>query len=306
MISRLAPSPTGVLHLGNARSFLLNWLYVRSQGGTLLLRIEDIDGPRTKAGAEARLLEDLRWLGLDWDGDIMRQSDHLDRYRDVAQSLLHQGLAYPCICSRKEVEAAASAPHEDWQDATAYPGTCRERFSSYAEARSASEQEPALRLKVEAGAEPFTDLFAGEQAGRIRGDFVIAKRDGGPAYQLAVVVDDIVTGVDLVVRGADLLPSTPRQLQLYRHLGATPPRYMHLPLLTGADGKRLAKRHGDTSLRWFREQGVSAAALIGYLAAISGLAPAGTQCLPGDLLAGFAISSLPAGERVAMGRELIP
>ncbi len=306
MISRLAPSPTGVLHLGNARSFLLNWLYLRSQGGTLLLRIEDIDGPRTKAGAEAAIFEDLAWLGLDWDGDVLRQSDRLDRYRQVAQSLLTEGLAYPCICSRKEVEQAASAPHEDWQDATVYPGTCRGRFASLAEAREIGGEDPALRLKVEVGVQPFTDIFAGKQAGRIGGDFVIQKRDGGPAYQLAVVVDDIATDVDLVVRGADLLPSTPRQLILYRHLGATAPRYLHLPLVIGPDGKRLAKRHGDTSLRMFREQGVSAAALVGYLASISGLVPAGTQCMPIDLLDNFDLSLVCADAVVATGRDLLP
>ncbi len=306
MISRLAPSPTGVLHLGNARSFLLNWLYLRSKGGTLLLRIEDIDGPRTRAGAEEAILEDLSWLGLDWDGEVLRQSERLDRYRQAADQLLAEGLAYPCICSRKEVAKAASAPHEEWQDAAAYPGTCRGRFSSLAQALAVSGKEPALRLLVETVAQPFTDLFAGTQGGRMVGDFVIQKRDGGPAYQLAVVVDDIASGVDLIVRGADLLPSTPRQLLLYRHFASTPPSHLHLPLLVGPDGRRLAKRHGDTSLRRFRQQGVSAAALVCYLAAISGLVPARTQAMPEDLLDGFDLSRIPPDPVVATGRELLP
>ena len=292
MVSRLAPSPTGVLHLGNARTFLLNWLMVRAVGGQLLLRIEDIDGPRVREGAEEAAIEDLQWLGLDWDGELIRQSDRLSCYRDAADRLLAAGLAYPCICSRKEVEAAASAPHETWQDAVAYPGTCRGRWSSLNEARDATGREPAVRFLVEETECRFEDGFRGAELGRIRGDFVIQKRDGGPAYQLAAVVDDAATGVDTVVRGDDLLASTPRQLLLYRALELAAPSFVHLPLLVGPDGLRLAKRHGDTSLRSFRQAGVSPGEIVGYLAEVSGLRVSG-PCSAQELLAGFTLDRVP-------------
>jgi glutamyl/glutaminyl-tRNA synthetase len=147
-VGRLAPSPTGVLHLGNARTFLLTWLDIRTRGGTLLLRIEDIDGPRVKSGAERATLEDLAWLGLDWDGAPLRQSEHCARYRAHVDGLIERGLAYPCICTRKEIEDAASAPHEDWLDAAPYPGTCRGRFPTLAAARAATGREPAVRYRV--------------------------------------------------------------------------------------------------------------------------------------------------------------
>ncbi len=293
LVGRLAPSPTGVLHLGNARSFLLAWLSVRRAKGSLWMRIEDIDGPRVKAGAEAAALDDLRWLGLDWDGAPLRQSDHLPRYRAAVDALLASGEAYPCVCTRTEIEAAASAPHEDWQDATPYPGTCRDRFASMAEAIAQTGREAAVRFRVDTDAMPFDDTFCGRQPGRIRGDFVIAKRDGGPAYQLACVVDDAATGVTEVLRADDLLASTPRQLLLYRALGAAPPRFAHVPLVVGEDGRRLAKRHGDTSLRHLRQRGVEATAVVGHLARLSGLAPDDTPCRPADLIAGFALRRVP-------------
>lgn len=295
LVSRLAPSPTGVLHLGNARTFLLNWLSVRARSGTLLLRVEDIDGPRVREGAERAALEDLSWLGLDWDGAVVRQSERLERYTEVVDSLVARGLAYPCVCSRKEVEAAASAPHEAWQDAVPYPGTCFGKWSDVAAARAATGRDPAVRFRVNVGRVPFDDGFLGTQDGRIAGDFVIQKRDGGPAYQCAVVVDDAATGVSEVVRGDDLLVSTPRQLLLYDALGLQRPGFVHLPLLVGSDGLRLAKRHGDTSLRFFRESGVSADRVIGYLAAVSGLRPSAEPCSIDELLDGFAWSRVARG-----------
>jgi glutamyl-tRNA synthetase len=303
-VGRLAPSPTGVLHLGNARTFLLTWLDVRARGGTLLLRIEDIDGPRVRPEAVDRTIEDLRWLGLDWDGAPVRQSGRLGLYRDAAEELLRRGLAYPCVCSRREVDEAASAPHEEWMDAAPYPGTCRGRFASLDEARRSSGREPALRFAVDCDAVPYADRLRGAEPGRIAGDFVIQKRDGGPAYQLAVVVDDHLQRVTDVVRGDDLVPSTPRQLLLYRAFGWAPPRFAHLPLLVGPDGRRLAKRHGDTSLAHFRAAGITAAAMVGFLAATAGLVRPGTACSAAELVEGFELGRVPAGRVVTTGEEL--
>lgn len=303
LVGRLAPSPTGVLHLGNVRTFLLAWLSVRSRGGTLLLRIEDIDGPRVRPGATEETIAILSWLGFDWDGEVVVQSDRLERYEAAASRLLELGLAYPCVCSRREVEEAASAPHEEGGEGAPYPGTCRGRYSTIEEARARTGRDPALRLRVEAGALPFVDLFRGAQEGRIAGDFVIRKRDGGPAYQLAVVVDDAAQGVTEVLRADDLLPSTPRQLLLYRDLGLAPPRFAHVPLVVGADGRRLAKRHGDTSVRRFREEGISPLRIIGRVAELAGLVPGGTECCPSDLVESFELARVPRAPVVGDARS---
>ena len=287
MVGRLAPSPTGVLHLGNARTFLLAWLSVRARGGTLLLRIEDIDGPRVKAGAAEQTIEDLQWLGLDWDGEVFVQSRRRMLYRAAAQQLCDLGLAYPCVCTRKEVDEAASAPHEANVDGPMYPGTCRGRFRSLDDARAQTGRAAALRFKVDVDAVPFVDGFRGPQQGVVRGDFVVQKRDGDPAYQLAVVVDDAAQEVNEVLRADDLLPSTPRQLLLYRALGLTEPSFVHVPLVVGHDGLRLAKRHGDTSLRHFRRCGVAAEQVVGYLAKLCGLRADASPCAVGELVEGF-------------------
>lgn len=299
VVGRLAPSPTGVLHLGNARTFLLAWLSVRSRHGTLLLRIEDIDGPRVKAEATEQAIEDLRWLGLDWDGEVVVQSSRRELYRAAAEQLLQAGLAYPCVCTRREVDEAASAPHEDPElgiglDGPVYPGTCRGRFASLADAHQQTGRSAALRFRVDVSQVPFLDGFRGPQPGAISSDFVIQKRDGDPAYQLAVVVDDAAQHVTEVLRADDLLPSTPRQLLLYRALGLAEPDFVHVPLLIGQDGLRLAKRHGDTSLRHLREQGVGSPELLGYLAMLCGLRDSRAPCTAQQLLAGFDLSLLPA------------
>jgi glutamyl-tRNA synthetase len=294
LIGRLAPSPTGVLHLGNARSFLLAWLSIRSRGGRLLLRIEDIDGPRVRSGAIESSIEDLQWLGLDWDGEIQLQSSQRARHDQVLADLIGAGFAYPCVCTRKEVEEAASAPHESSVgDVPVYPGTCRGRWSSEQQAREETGRDSAIRLAVSEPAIPFEDLFVGHCSGIIDGDFVIRKRDGTPAYQLAVVVDDADSGVTEVLRADDLLPSTPRQLLLYRHLGAVAPDFAHVPLVVGPDQRRLAKRHGDTSLARYRRQGVAPQQIIGALASSLGWVAAGTPCRPQDLLDRFNLSSIP-------------
>lgn len=280
--SRLAPSPTGSLHLGNARTFLLTWLHVRAAGGSLVLRTDDLDGPRVKPDAVAAGLVDLRWLGLDWDEapGVLVQSVRGPLYAAVAEGLVERGLAYPCVCTRREVDTASSAPHG--AEGPRYPGTCRGLWHTCAEAEAARGRPAALRFVTPSGPVAFADQLYGAQAFDPQsdtGDFVIFRNNGVAAYQLATVVDDDASGVDLVMRASDLLPSTSRQILLQRALGLSTPAYLHLPLVVGADGHRLAKRHGDTSIRSLREQGWSAAALIGRLASTAGL------CHPDEALA---------------------
>jgi glutamyl-tRNA synthetase len=268
--TRLAPSPTGALHLGNARTFLLNWLMARKNGWEIVLRVEDLDGPRVKLGADQEAIEDLLWLGIDWDEGPIYQSTRVGRYRLALEKLAGEGWVYPCVCSRKEVEQAASAPHAE-DGAVVYPGTCRDRFGSIEEARAFSGREPAIRFRVPAGEVEWIDALRGAQRCdvlREPGDFVVAKGDGTAAYQLAVVVDDAEMGVTHVVRGDDLMDSTPRQILLYRAIGRGDqiPVYHHLPLVVGEDGRRLAKRHGDTRLRHYREMGVTAGRMRALLA----------------------------------------
>lgn len=272
--TRLAPSPTGALHLGNARTFLINWMLARQNGWKVVLRIEDIDGPRIKAGADRQAIEDLKWLGIDWDEGPIYQLPRLAIYQRAVEQLLETKQAYPCVCSRKEVELAASAPHAE-DGAAVYPGTCRGKFASIVEARAASGKEPAIRLAVPDETIEFVDLFAGTIATNMKqlGDFVIAKADGTPAYQLAVVVDDAAMGVTHVVRGDDLIDSTPRQILLYRALGMPEeiPQYLHLPLIVGEDGRRLAKRHGDTRISHYQQLGVTPQRLLGLMARWCGI-----------------------------------
>ena len=306
-ITRLAPSPTGALHLGNARTFLVNWLLARRLGWKILLRVEDLDGPRIKRGADRQAVDDLRWLGLDWDDGPIYQSARMRLYADAIDSLIDRGHAYPCICSRREVETAASAPHAE-DGAAVYPGTCRGRFTSVDDARKACGRDPAVRFAVPEGTIRFTDNFSGEHRLNVAtelGDFVIARAAGEgwePAYQLAVVVDDAAMGVTQVVRGDDLLDSTPRQILVYGALGLAErvPRYYHLPLVVGPDGRRLAKRHGDTQLSTYRQRGVTPVRVLSLLGRWCGV-----ECEPrtGDagevlqrLLADFRLESLPRNQ----------
>lgn len=265
IVGRLAPSPTGAQHVGNARTYLAAWLSARSRGGSVRLRIEDIDSPRIKPGAAQLAREDLLWLGLDWDGEIVTQTARLDRYEAALDELKRLELVYPCTCSRGDIAAAASAPHAE-HEGPAYPGTCAHRRA--ADADSLGDRPFAWRFRV-THSPAFTDLIAGDvriDLEQLGGDFVVWKNTGTPAYQLAVVVDDASMGITEVIRGDDLLPSTPRQLLLYAALGLAPPVFGHLPLVVGEDGRRLAKRHGDTRLATLREHGVTAEALLGLLA----------------------------------------
>lgn len=297
-VTRLAPSPTGALHLGNARTFLVNWLCARQRQWKLILRIEDLDGPRIKRGADLQAIEDLRWLGIDWDDGPIRQSARTKRYQDAVAALLARGQAYPCICTRKEASLAASAPHAE-DGASVYPGTCRGRFTSIEQARQANDgRMPAIRFAVPEESLEFSDGFRGkvrfENLAKQLGDFVIAKSDETPAYQLSVVVDDAAMGVTQIIRGDDLIDSTPRQILLYRALSleARIPHYTHLPLVIGEDGRRLAKRHGDTRLAFYRDAGVPAARVLALLARWCGI-DAGDSATIGQLLEDFDMARIP-------------
>ena len=301
---RFAPSPTGSLHVGNARTALLAWLDVRSRGGLLAMRVEDLDGPRVRPGLEARILDELRWLGLDWDEgpDVggphgpYRQSERGAIHAAALDRLRGAGLAYPCFCSRAEIGQASQAPHAS-DEGPRYPGTCRD-LSRAEQAARAARRPPAWRFRVPDGPVSFRDRVHGECSFDVAatvGDFVVARADGVPAYQLAVAVDDAAMEVTDVLRGDDLLPSTARQLLIYGALGLPVPAFAHVPLVVGADGERLAKRHGDLSVGELRERGVEPPALVGLLAAASGLAPPGARVMPADLVAGFRLEAVPRG-----------
>ncbi len=285
------------MHLGNARTFLATWLSIRSQGGRLLLRIEDLDHPKVKPWAVQEAMDDLAWLGLDWDSGPDRQSDHTACYAEALERLRRAGLVYPCTCSRRDVETAQSAPHAG-DEGPRYPGTCAGLVRSYGEAARTlpAGRLPAWRFRVPDRAIRFTDGFHGPQCENLHattGDFVLARHPGGAGYMLAVVMDDAASGVTEVVRGDDLLPATHRQLLLQEALGIAPPRYLHLPLVVGPDGRRLAKRHGDTRISLFRKSGVAPERVIGMLAASCGWAEPGEALSARDLLPRYRLDSIP-------------
>jgi glutamyl-tRNA synthetase len=292
VVGRLAPSPTGAQHVGNARTFLIAWLSARSRPGTVLLRIEDIDSPRIKPGAAAQLLEDLRWLGLDWDGEPVVQTERLPLYQQALDALKQRELVYPCTCTRTDIERAASAPHLD-HEGPVYPGTCSHRKAR--DATGLGDKPFAWRFRVGEGVCDFVDGFRGPQQidlHEVGGDFVVWKSADTPAYQLAVVVDDAAQGITQVVRGDDLLSSTPRQLLLYEALGTPPPQFIHVPLVVGEDGRRLAKRHGDTRLATLRVTGVRPEALVGLLAWSCGWTEKTEPIRPEELLPIFRLDSI--------------
>jgi glutamyl-tRNA synthetase len=302
---RFAPTPTGPPHLGNARTALLAWLAARAAGGEMVMRVDDADRTRVRPGMEARILGELRWLGLDWDEgpDVggprgpYRQSERADRYAAALGRLVEAGHAYPCFCSRAEVARSAQAPHGPGDDGPRYPGTCRALGPAERTARE-RKRRPAWRFAAPPGAVEFEDGLRGALSFDVAeetGDFVLLRADGVPAYQLAAAVDDAEMGITLVVRGDDLLPSTARQLLLHRALGATPPAFAHVPLVVGPDGERLAKRHGAPSVGELRQRGADPRAVAGFLAALSGLAPPGARLEPRELAAGFALESVRKG-----------
>ena len=273
VIGRLAPSPTGLLHLGHARTFLVAWWSARSQGGRIVLRVEDLDGARAESKYIDAALRDLEWLGLDWDGAPFIQSSGLPRLSAAITTLVERGLAYACTCTRGDVRNAQSAPQQGVSEPR-YPGTCRGRYSSLGQAEAQSGRPAGIRLLVPDGAVEFVDRLAGPQRFDVQaevGDFLIARRNGAPAYQLAVVVDDAFQAVNEVVRGNDLLSSTARQIVIERALGLSQPSWMHLPLVVDAGGRRLAKREASLGLAELRERGVDARAIVSFAARSSGM-----------------------------------
>jgi len=267
-VGRFAPSPSGRMHLGNVFAAMLAWLSVRSEGGELLLRIEDLDPDRCRPEYADQLREDLRWLGLDWDREGQQQSLRGNYYRELAERLREQGLLYPCYCTRGELHAA-SAPHAS--DGTPiYAGTCRSLTEAQ---RQEKTKKPAWRVCVPDRIYGFTDLLHGRYEENLQqecGDFIIRRSDGVYAYQLAVVADDAAMGVTQVVRGRDLLGSTPRQIYLQECLGFPTPEYLHVPLLLSPDGRRLSKRDRDLDLGLLRQR-MQPEALLGILAHAAGL-----------------------------------
>ena len=247
---RFAPSPTGTLHLGNLRTALLAWLFARSAGARFLVRMEDLDAGRVKPGSAEEQLADLAALGIDWDEEVVFQSARLESYAEALERLRGEGLLYECFCTRAEIRAAASAPHGPLPEG-AYPGTCLRLSAAELAEKRATGRPPALRVRAGGERVAFEDRLTGRYEGVVD-DFVVRHNDGAPAYNLAVVVDDAAQGVGEVVRGSDLLDSTPRQLWLARALGLARPGFAHVPLVLGADGARLAKRHGAVTLRELR------------------------------------------------------
>jgi glutamyl-tRNA synthetase len=351
--TRLAPSPTGALHLGHARTFLITWWLARQTGAKLYMRMEDLDAARAKPESVQQAYDDLRWLGMDWDPfqetqHVVVQSQRSPSYDAALQELWRRGAIFPCICTRADiaanVAASASAPHEgDAQPR--YPGSCRDRFppqASFADTLAAvlhaTRKSACFRFRVPPGPVTFTDLLAGPHSFDIAaetGDFPItrfaetapqpalepqnmdAKQSFGnsnigpsnldssfviplssfsvpPAYQLACVVDDHAMGIDLVLRGDDLLPSTPRQILLYRALACAPPRFAHVPLIVGPDGKRLAKRHGESRIAQFRAAGIPPQRIVGWAAWRSGQITAPREISVADLLPAFDPAKIPA------------
>jgi len=281
---RYAPSPTGLIHVGNARTALAAWLSVRSQEGTFVWRLEDLDPPRVIPGMAEAAMEDLAWLGLDWDEGPYVQSERSAFYEEALAKLAAAGRLFPCRRSRKDLHAIASAPHGP-ESTAPYPAAFRpERLDpGWFEQIS----DAALRFLVHDGPVEWIDRVYGSQTGRVDqtvGDFVLKRRDGLYAYQLAVVVDDLLMGINEVVRGADLLDSTARQIQLIEALGGVPPVYAHIPLVVNAQGEKLSKRDEGLTLRSLRETGISSEALAGWLGWSLGILDRAEPCPAAELV----------------------
>lgn len=293
VVGRLAPSPSGEMHLGNAFSALLAWLSARSQGGRVLLRLEDLDKPRCPAAYAHGVMEDFRWLGLDWDNEPVWQSRRDEWYEECLGRLAARGLLYPCFCTRRQLHATpvpapteASAPHGK---SPVYAGTCRALTSAQQAQRRAEGRKEAVRVRVPDEVWSFSDGHFGPYAENLAescGDFILRRSDGLYAYQLAVVADDGAMGVNEIVRGRDLLPATPQQLWLQEMLGFPHPHYAHVPLLVAPDGRRLSKREGDLSLKQLSKR-MSPKELVGKLAVSAGILDHFAPISPEELIDEF-------------------
>lgn len=288
---RFAPSPTGPLHLGNLRTALLAWLFARSAGSRFLVRVEDLDRSRVREGIEEGQLADLQALGLEWDGPVACQSERMELYEEAISRLEARGMLYSCYCTRAEIRAAVSAPH-GISSVDRYPGTCRDLTKTERAKREAAGRPPALRVRSDECRISFTDRLLGLQE-YPTDDFVVRRNDGAPSYQLAVVVDDAEQGIGEVVRGADLVDSTPRQILLARLLGLELPRYVHIPLVLGPDGRRLAKRHGAVTLADRVKLGGSPIETLAWMASSLNLVEPGETPSPEELLVCFDPEKLP-------------
>jgi glutamyl-tRNA synthetase len=306
---RFAPSPTGFLHVGGARTALYNWLFARHQGGVFILRIEDTDADRSKPELETAILESLAWLGLAWDEGPQvggaygpyRQSERQARYREVAAQLEQTGAAYPCFCTAEELQerrAHAEREHRAWK----YDGACRHLNAAEIVRRRAASQPFALRFRVpESGSTSFDDQVFGhvEVLNCDMEDFVLARSDGHPTYHLGVVADDLDMRITDVIRGADHLSNTPKQILMYRALNAPVPKFAHLPLILGPDKQRLSKRHGATAVGAYREQGTLPEALVNLLALLGWTPPGGKEIVARDeMVKAFELSSVSKSNAV--------
>lgn len=290
---RFAPSPTGPLHLGNLRTALVAWLMARRVGGEFTVRMEDLDRVTSSPQHEAGQLAALRSIGLDWDGDVVRQSERFVLYRAAIDRLRALGLVYECFCTRSEIRQSARAPQGADVDGV-YPGTCRHLSEEQRRVKRRAGRSPALRLLSDGRTVSFDDLVAGPQVGRVD-DVVLQRNDGVPAYNLAVVVDDAAQVVTEVVRGDDLLATTARQVELHRLLDLAVPRYAHVPLVLAPDGSRLAKRHGAVTLDDLAARGFSPGDVCGRLAASLGIDIGRSAVMAGDLLDRFDLQLVPRG-----------
>lgn len=292
MSGRFAPSPSGELHLGNLRTAAVAWLAARSSGSPFYIRVEDLDRQRSSVAHERTQLTDLAAIGLDWDGEVVRQSERLDLYQQAIDRLSDLGLAYECFCTRREIreeiEAAPNAPH---LPPGSYPGTCRELGRVRLDDLRNAGRIPALRLRTDGQQIDFDDMVAGPTSGGVD-DLVLRRNDGTPAYNLAVVVDDAAQGVTQVVRGDDLLDSTPRQILLQQLLGYRTPAYLHVPLVVDG-GTRLAKRDGAVTLSGLRAADVPASAVVGWIARSLDLARPGESPNLDQLISRFDAARIP-------------
>ena len=298
---RFAPSPTGYLHVGGARTALFNWLFARHHGGVFILRIEDTDVDRSKQDLETAILESMTWLGLTWDEGPFRQSERLARYRELSAELVRGGHAYPCFCTGAELQAKrakAEAEKRAWK----YDGTCRNLSAEEVDRRRAEGLPFAIRFRVpDSGQTVFDDQVFGTTGADNRDieDFVLVRSDGNPTYHLGVVADDLDMRVTHVIRGADHLSNTPKQILMYQALGAPQPVFAHLPLILGPDKQRLSKRHGATAVGAYKEQGILPEALRNFLALLGWTPPGGKEIVTlEEMVSAFELSAVSKSNAV--------